>query len=433
MTRIERCSERLQERYTLVKHESGLDIYVFPKPLTTTYAVFATRFGSVDNRYRKAGEAQWTEFPDGTAHFLEHKLFENSNGVDSTEVFSSYGADANAYTAYQRTAYLFSCTEQAENSLRELLRFVREPYFTEQTVQKEIGIIAEEIRMYQDNPWERCFQSLLCGLYREHPIRRNICGSEESISRITPEILYDCHKAFYRLSNMALIVCGDVTVEQILSIANEILPTEREEFSIERERIVDMGPVHQPYAETKMQVSKPIFSIGIKDRRIPEDPRERMRRDAAMTLLGTVLFSRSAAFYSDLFEEGVITASYSYGYSITDGVGFHAISGESDSPKEVARRLWEYLHRVRERGIDPEEFERVRRVLYADELRGYDSTEDIANNLLTQVFDDAELFDYLTVLEELSLEELTELLDTMLDPAAYCLSVVLPQAPSEGN
>ena len=424
--RTEFYSERLRERYVRIDHPSGLPVYVFPKPLTTTYAIFSTRYGSVDTKFRRAGETDWVETPDGIAHFLEHKLFENADGSDSFERFSAYGADANAYTTCNRTSYLFSCTERFEESLEELLRFVTTPYFTKQSVKKEQGIIAEEIREYDDNPWERCFQNLMEGLYEKNPIRVNICGTEKSISRITPEILRECYDAFYRLSNMALIVCGDVCEEDVVKIVDRVLPTAEAEIPVERWIPTEAREAYRRRVEARMQVAKPVFSIGIKDVNVPAAPALRMRRDAAQSLLEEILFSRSGRFYNDLFEEGLITPSYSYGYSIAEGFAFHAISGECDTPETVEERLWEYLNRVKREGIDREEFERCRRALYADEIRNYDSTEDIATSLLTFVFDGVELFDYPNVIEALTLEELTPLLDEMIDRSAFCMSVVYP-------
>ena len=426
MKRIERVSNRLNERYTLIEHSSGLAIYVFPKPLTSTHVIFSVRYGSLDSCFRSEGEEEWITVPDGVAHFLEHKMFENADGSDSFEHFSACGADANAYTTCDRTAYLFSCTDQWQEPLRELLKFVREPHFTSANVKKEQGIIAEEIRMCDDNPWERCFQNLMEGLYLRHPVRTNICGTEESIARITPELLYACHSAFYRLPNMALVVCGDVTAEEVLEVADACLPAEREHFAVERAACDEPEEAHLPRMQSRMQVSKPIFSIGIKDADVPKSSEERLRRDAAMTLLEEILFSRSAEFFSTLFEEGLLTSSYSFGYSITRDIAFHSVSGESDRPEEVLQRLQSYLARMAERGIDAEEFERCRRVLYADEIRSYDNTEEIANNLLVMAFDGAELFNYPAVLEGLTVEELNQLLKTMLKPSAFCLSTVDP-------
>ena len=427
MKKTEFHSERLRERYVRIDHPSGLPVYIFPKPLTTTYAIFSTRYGSVDTKFRRAGETEWTETPDGVAHYLEHKLFENPDGSDSFEKFSAFGADANAYTTCNRTSYLFSCTDRFEESLEELLAFVTTPYFTKKSVKKEQGIIAEEIRMYHDNPWERCFQNLMRGLYESNPIRVNICGTEESIAKITPEILRECYDAFYRLSNMALIVCGRVSEEQVMAVVDRVLTAKPlDDAPVERWHPEEPKSANRIRVNTRMQVSKPIFSIGIKDVRVPKDPRERMRRDAAQSVLEEILFSRSGRFYNELFEEGLITPSYSYGYSIAEGFAFHAITGECDTPQVVEERLWEFLNRVKREGMDREDFERCRRALYADEIRNYDSTEDIATELLTFVFDGVELFEYPDVIASLTFEELSPLLDEMLDRSAFCLSVVYP-------
>ncbi len=428
----EKRSERLGERYLCEVHASGLPVYVFPKQMTTTYAILATRYGSVDARFCISDRE--ITVPDGVAHFLEHKLFENDDGSDSFERFSAYGADANAYTTSNRTAYLFSCTEHFEESLRELLYFVTHPHFTPASVKKEQGIIAEEIRMYHDHPWERCFQNLMEGLYEKNPVRKNICGSEESIASITPEILYRCYKTFYQPSNMALIVCGDVEPEVVMKLVDESLGLEkRETVPVLRPTDEEREGVFRSSVSAYMQVAKPIFTIGIKDTDIPTDPAERQRRDAAMSLLDEILFSRSGGFYSPLFEEGILSPTYSYGYSIADRFAFHTISGESECPEEILRRMRTYLGEVTKKGIDPEEFERCRRILYADQIRSYDSTEEIANTLLAFVFDDAEIFDYPAVIESLGVSEVEGLLKTLTDENKICLSVVYPHKKEKEN
>ena len=429
MRTIEFSSPLLREQYTLIKHESGLSVYVFPKKLTTTYALFATKYGSIDSAFSVNGEE--ITVPDGIAHFLEHKLFENEDGSDSFSRFSALGADANAYTSYQKTAYLFSCTGRFEEALEELLTFVTNPHFTDASVKKEQGIIAEEIRMYEDSPWDRCQRMLLCALYHNHPVRKNICGSIKSIGEITPRLLYKCHGAFYHPSNMVLVVCGDVTEEQVMGVVDRILP--REEAPQVLERLLPEEPVGvaKQRVECRMQVSKPLFYIGVKDPKIPADPKERLWRDAAMTLLDEILFSRSGELYNALFEEGVITPSFFSGYSLTDSFAYHCISGEADDPEEVLRRVKAYIAEVTENGIDREVFERCRRVLYSDELRAYDSTEEIANRLVSFVFDDAEMFSYPLLLQSISAEELEALLRESFSEDRFALAVVYPLETQE--
>jgi len=420
-------SSLLGEQYDCFAHKSGLPIYVFPKKMTTAFCCFAVRYGSLDGRFTSDGEADARCVPDGVAHFLEHKLFENADGSDSFARFAALGADANAYTTYNRTVYLFSCTENLEASLAELLTFVTHPHFTKRSVQKEQGIIAEEIKMYEDSPWDRCMQLLTEALYWQHPVRKNICGTAESIKRITPELLYDCHRAFYTPNNMALVVCGDVQSERIAKIVDEVLPSHFVPRKVERSYGTEPREVRLPYAEIEMQVAKPLFSIGVKDDP-PADlpPAEKLKRELAMDLLDEILFSRSGAFYNDLFEAGKLTSSFAAGYSSAEDFAFHCISGESDDPEEILRRLKDYLQTVRENGIPQEDFLRCRRVLYADEIRAYDSTEEIATRLLSFVFDGAEIFSCPEILQSITKEYLEQLLQTAFADECFSLAVVRP-------
>lgn len=417
-------SALLRERYLCIEHPSGLAVYVFPKKMSGTYALFSTNYGSMDNHFSVNGRE--VEVPDGIAHFLEHKLFENEDGSDSFGRFSALGADANAYTSYERTAYLFSCTGNFAAALEELLTFVTHPYFTEASVKKEQGIIAEEIRMYEDNPWDRAQRNLLCAMYHDHPVRKNICGSYASIQEITPELLYRCHEVFYHPSNMALVVCGDVTPEEVLEVVDRVLPASTP--APHPKRILPPEPltVAMEEIDCTMQVAKPLFYIGVKDPVIPADPAERLRRDAAMTLLDEILFSRSGPFYNELFEEGIITPVFYGGYSSTDRFAYHCISGETEDPHLVLERFWRYLARVQKEGIDPVALERCRRVLYADEIRAYDSTEEIANRLLSFVFDGSEMFSYPELLQSITKEELDGYLREVFRKEYVSLSTVSP-------
>ena len=433
MKKTEYASALLRERYFCMEHKSGLPIYVFPKKLTTSYALFAVNYGSMDSIFRRCGDDSPVCVPDGIAHFLEHKLFENEDGSDSFAHFAAIGADANAYTSYDRTAYLFSTTEGVDEALAELLRFVTHPHFTSASVKKEQGIIAEEIRMYEDSPWERCFRILLESMYENCPVRINICGSEASIGRITPKLLYDCYHTFYNPANMVLAVCGNVTPEAVMAVADRVLPKDFLPAAVERVPFTEPDCVIRDYAEDMMQVSKPIFSIGIKDRVI-DDAKARMRRDFCMALLDEILFSRAGDFYSDLFERGVITPSFGFGYSCSDRFAFHCLSGESDTPEIVLASLKEYLARVRREGISDEAFERCRRVMYSDEICAYDSSEEIANRLLSFAMDGLDMFSCPELLQSITKRELEELLETAFDDACFSMAVIRPtESQNEGE
>ena len=421
----EYSSALLHERYYRMEHTSGLPVYVFPKQLTTAYALFAVRYGSMDSAfYSPEGDAVCV--PDGIAHFLEHKLFENEDGSDSFAHFAALGADSNAYTSYDRTAYLFSTAEDFDGSLEELLRFVTHPHFTKASVKKEQGIIAEEIRMYEDSPWERCFRILLESLYQSCPVRVNICGSEESIVRITPKLLYDCYHTFYNPANMILAVCGNVSPEQVMEIVDRTLPDSFLPKDVRRAEFEEPPYAIRAYAEEHMQVAKPIFNIGIKDPVVEVDAEARMRRDFCMALLDEILFSRAGEFYNDLFERGVITPSFGFGYSCSDRFAFHCLSGESDTPEAVLEALKGYIARVRREGIADEVFERCRRVMYADEICAYDSSEEIANRLLSFAMDGVDMFACPSLLQSITKDELEALLATAFDDACFSMAVILP-------
>lgn len=423
-------SALLREQYFEIRHPSGLPVYVFPKKLTSTYAILSTRYGAMDTCFR-AADGEFVTVPDGVAHFLEHKLFENPDGSDSFAKFSLWGADANAYTTANRTAYLFSCTEHFSEALEELLTFVTTPYFTPETVKKEQGIIAEEIRMYDDSPWDRCFQQLMEAMYAVCGIRRNICGTERSIGEITDRLLYDCYRIFYQLSNMALVVCGDVTPEDVLAVCDRVLPRETARFPIERACPAEPDAVTRRRIDARMQVAKPLFTLGFKDPVLPADPKARSRRYVAMNLLDEAIFSRAGRLYGTLFEEGLLTTSYSYSYSNTDRCAFHTVSGETDDPDAVEARIVAHLEKLIETGIDADEIERARRVLYADELQSYDSTEEIANELLSYLFDGADLFGQPALIESITADEVNALLPTLMRADFRCLSVILPQTETE--
>ncbi len=426
--KTEFCSSRLRERYECIIHKSGLPIYVFKKKLSTVYAMYGTRYGSVDSTFYLDGKAHTV--PDGIAHFLEHKLFANEDGSDSFERFSEYGADANAYTSVNRTVYLFSCTDRFGDSLRELLCFVNHPHFTEHNVAQERDIIAQEIGMYEDSPAEACYYGMLEGLYHTHSVRRNICGTLASIGQITPDLLYDCYHTFYRPDNMALVVCGDVSTEEILTIADECLPTDLPPTVALRQDEAQAEPPHvlQSRVKKHMQVSKPLFNIGFKDTDIPKDPTARQKKDACMAILNELIFCRAGQLYNELFESGLISPELTYGYTVTDTFAFNAIAGEADEPEAVLHRITAYIEELRSRPFLTEDFVRAKRVMYAEFVKEFDSAEGIASNLLGAVFDGYELFSYLDVLDSVTVQDVAEAFTHCFAPETLTLSVVYPIA-----
>ena len=425
MLLTEKESPRLREHYYKLRHTSGVDIYVFPKKLTVSYALFGTKYGSVDNCFRMAGEEKYRTVPNGIAHYLEHRMFTQRDGSDITEKFSECGADANAYTTFTKTVYLFSCTENFDKALGALLDFVTEPHFTEELVEKERGIIAEEIKMGDDNPYDRCFYGLLEAMYQSNSVRINIAGTQESISEITADMLNACYRAFYTPNNMALVVCGDVTPEEVMFTVEHHMPKDFVSSDTEWAYLDEPKEVYQKKYEAYMPVAKPIFTIGVKDT-APADARQRMARDAAMQILCEMLFSRSGKLYNELFESEKISPELSYGYSVAETFAFLTIGGEAEDPMAVLEDIKAHVREKQKNGLSPTDFERCKRVMLAEYIKSFDSTEEIANNMIDFIFDGGDIFDFYEELEKVSFEDVENLLHSAFDESFFCISVIYP-------
>lgn len=419
---VRRYSEALGETYYETVHPSGLRITVCPKDLSTYYATVGVRYGSAD----MPAEGRC---PLGVAHFLEHKLFEYPDGDTADRRFSLLGADSNAYTSYDRTVYLASCTQNFQDVLAELLHMTSSLSVTEESVARERSIIAEEIRMNADSPWERCYAEMLRALYHCHRVKEEICGSEASIEEITPELLEEYFNAYYTPENMVLAVSGRVTPEDVLAVVNMCMPTEPERrpipvpVSFDEPREVAEGRI-----EIEMQVAKPLFCIGIKDPDVPTESHALLRHDLGMTVLCEMLFSRSGDFYSELFESGRITPGMSYGSSAGQGFGWYALTGEADDPDGIFESFCAYVDSLHRNGLSREDFEISRRILYADYVTGFDSTEEIAGTLCGYALDGLDPFEFLAVTQEMTFEDVEALFESSFRYEHFAMSVVVPDA-----
>ncbi len=426
-TMITRESDALREKYHYIKHRSGLDIYVVPKQLTTYYALFGTRYGSVDSRFRAGDTEPFITVPDGIAHFLEHKMFENENGEDTFARFGRLGASANAYTSFRTTCYLFSCTDRFDESLETLLDYVTHPWFTAENVQKEQGIIGQEIDMYVDNPSNRLTFGMLEAMYHHCKARVSIVGTKASIAQITPSLLYDCYNIFYNLNNMALCIAGNVTPEQVIAVADRVLPV-AEPFTAFSEQPDEPESVFTARNSFRMQVAKPLFGIGIKDTDISPDPAVRMKKNVTMNLLNSILFSATGEFNYGLLKDGLVTSGIGYWHDHNRHFSFSTLEGYSDDPEAVFARFVSYVEQVKKEGIKEEDLERCRRAMYAGFLKTFDSTENITNTMLVDfVFADCDIFDYPDIIRSVTKEDIEALLATMFVPSHYTLTTVLPR------
>ena len=414
---------KINEKYFYVKHESGLDIYVFPKKMTLKTALLGVRFGSV---YEEGAtvDGEVKQFPSGIAHFLEHKLFSSANGVDACEELASVGADANAYTSNNKTVYMFSCTENFNLALEKLIGFVYEPYFTKENVRSEKGIITQEIKMCLDSPYDVVSQNLLMALYGDCKLSNDVLGTEKTIKKISEKTLYECYESFYRYSNMALVICGDIDEEAVLEAVNRTLPKREKREAPVLPTLSYGNEVDAPYIERIMPVSQAVLEIGIKDKKPSESVAQRLERDVAMTILDEILFSRAGELYNELFESGLINESYSYGYSITRDAAFHSIYAESDDPELVLDKIKSYVKKIKQNGLNERDFIRCKRVMMAEFLRDFDSVDDIANSLLNFVFEGSDIFEYRKIIEKTSFADVCACLEDSFDDRCFALSVI---------
>lgn len=417
-------SERLGESYFEIDHPSGLKILVYPKKnYAATYAVFGTRYGSIDTEFRLNGEEKFTCVPEGIAHFLEHKLFE-SEDLDAFERYAKTGASANAYTSFDKTCYLFSCTGKFQESLEILLDFVTHPYFTEKTVQKEQGIIGQEIQMCRDEAgWEALF-SLLRAMYKTHPVRIDIAGTVESIAEITPELLYKCYETFYNFSNMVLCVAGNVTPDEVLSVADRLLKPQKP-IQIERKFHREPREVAESYTEETLSVAFPIFSLGFKE--AVETPERSLREILISDIILEAVAGKTSAFYSELLEAGLINTSFESEYFCGYGYAAWIFTGESPDGREVQKRITARIRSLQESGISKADFERIRKKLYGRSIMQFNDIDGIANAMVSAYFCKEGLFDETEILQSLTLDEVNARLRTALQTDCASLSVIKPE------
>lgn len=423
---IKKENSLLGEVYYHTVHESGLAVYVIPKEFSTCYATLTTRYGSIDNKFRFEGENEYTEVPNGIAHFLEHKMFESEDGTDAFLRYGATGAEANAFTSFTKTSYLFSCTERFNESLEILLDTVYSPYFTPETVAKEQGIIGEEIGMMNDNPgWVLMF-NMLSGMYRDHSVKINIAGSARSISEITADTLYKCYNIFYQPSNMVLIACGKVDPDEVLEAVDRIVPKKPplpfESIYAEEEPAVVTG-----YVEAKMDVARPIFSIGIKDTDISPEPQGRLKKSAMLSVILETMFGPSSPIFNTLYEEGLISGTISCDYEHNRAFSFLEVSAESDECDTVIERITDYIDGIKKTGLDKALFERAKKVVYAQTLKGFDSTEDINSMFLSNIVDGVDAFDLPEALAQVTKKECDTLIHKLFRDEARTISVIKPK------
>ena len=414
---------RVGERMYRETLENGLTVFVFPKPgFQKRYAFFAANYGGMDLRFRLDGV--WHDTPAGVAHYLEHKMFDTPEG-NALQKLTANGASPNAFTSNAITGYYFECTDHFGQNLRTLLSFVSVPYFTQESVDKERGIIGQEIGMIEDDPDWKVFSNLMGLLYAHHPIRVSVAGSVDSIAQITPQTLYDCHRAFYTPANMVLCAAGDIDPEEVCAIAREVLP--QTSGSAARRDLGSEEPegAALPRRTERMAVSGPIFQLGFKG-----DPPEGGEAGLRQRLLGDlaceVLLGSSTPLYARLYQEGLINRNFTYGYDSVPGCAFLAAGGESKSPAAVQRAVQREAARIRREGVDPQLWERVKKGVYGGAVRSLNSFETLCINQAQGFFAGEDYLRFPELFEDIRREDVEALIARWVVPRRAALSVIAP-------
>ncbi len=406
-------------------HSTGLRVYVMPiKGFSKTYAIYGTKFGSVNNCFVPLGEKEAVKVPDGVAHFLEHKLFEQPDGGNAFDLFSKYGANANAYTTFTNTCYLFSCTKYFEECFTHLLSYVQEPYFTDENVKKEQGIIGQEIRMYDDDGEWLVMFNMLKALYNDNPVRIDIAGTVESISEIDKDVLYKCYNTYYNPANMVVAVAGDVDPEKVFDIVEHTVKY-RENGSVKSIYPHESEAVCQEYIEASASLSRTMFCLGFKDNYLKEGTKL-LKREIALKILMKILAGRSSRFFQENYDSGLINDTFDT--DVMTELSFSCVSfcGECDDPARFKEKLFEMIEQYRSEGFDQVEFERIKRAYFGSFIRGFNNVESVGNLLCRNFLSDVDITTFPEVYESVSTETLSALLNEVFLMENCSLSVVHP-------
>lgn len=414
-------SLKIKEKVYIEKLENGLTIMLIPKNTTNKkYVIWGTHFGSIDNHFIMPNTNEEVYIPDGVAHFLEHKMFEQENGKNSLDVLDSLGVEANAYTANNHTAYLFETTDHFLEALDELIDYVQHPYFTDENVEKEKGIIGQEIGMYDDDPAWTLYMNAMDCLYKENAIKIDIAGTVESISKIDKDVLYKCYNTFYHPSNMVMVLCGNFNPEDMLAEVKKRLIDKQKQGEIKRIYPKEETSINMPYKETSMEVSKPIFMIGFKDKIEKEN---KVQRHIAIEILMNMLIGKSSELYQKLYKEGELISQPDLDYEFTDYYAHVLISGQSKNPKKVQEELLKEIQKQKE-NLDEEHFNRIKKKVYGDYVVEYNNISDISRMLLSDYFKGIESFDYIEQFETVTLEYTKQILQEVFDEKNCIMSLV---------
>ena len=417
-----------EEVYTEILN-NGMTVMIIPKKgIKKKYIIWGVHYGSIDSTFIVPGETEITEVPKGVAHFLEHKMFEQKNGRNSLDVLTALGVNANAYTTNDHTAYLYECTDNFYEALDEFMDYVQNPYFTDENVEKEKGIIGQEIMMYQDYPDWKVYLNALEAMYHNNPVKLDITGSIETISHIDKEVLYKCYNTFYTPSNMAMVVCGDFNPEELMKEIKSRLIKNENKGKIKRIYPEEPEDVVKNRVEQKMEVSIPIFTIGIKDNMNSNNKLKGQEnivsKHIAIQILLNIIFGESSDLYKKLYNEGNLLYSPMMDYEFSNTYAHILITGQSNDVDAMYKLFLDKLKELKNNGIPQEYFSRLKKMIYGEYVKEYDDVSDIARMFLTEHFKGINSFRYLEEIDSVTIEYVKQILDDIFDESRIILSIV---------
>lgn len=403
--------KQIGEKLYYEQLENGLKVYLLPKTgFSKSYGLFTTNFGSVDTEFVPINEEEMIKVPDGIAHFLEHKMFEMKDG-DVSEKFARLGANTNAFTSSARTAYLFNTTSNVDKCIELLLDFVQEIYLTDESVEKEKGIINQEISMYDDDPDWRCYFGSIQNLYHTHPVKVDIAGSEDTVNSTSKEVLEMCYHTFYHPKNMMLFIVGNIDPESTMKNikANQNRKQFNDDLVIKRQSYNEEHSLYKKEEVLKMDVAMPKIMVSIKINNIPKNPTDRLKRDLAMNIFMDLLFSKSSSLYEEWVNKGIINDSFYGSFTQERDYSFIQMGGDTSSVYELKATILDFIDNINEYKISEEEFERVKRKNIGSIISIFNSPESIANLFSRYYFDGIMVFDFIDVITSLTLNDIYDL------------------------
>lgn len=416
-------NNKIGEKVYIKKISNGLTLMIIPKKTQKKYIIWGVNFGSIDNKF-KVGEKE-IKLPDGIAHYMEHKLFEQANGTNSLDTLTSIGVNANAYTTNNHTAYLYEDSNgKFMEALDEFMNYVQNPYFTDENVEKERGIIGQEIMMYADSPDWKLYINAMKAMYHKNAVNIDVAGSKESIAQITKETLYEAYNAFYRPDKMAIVICGDFEPESLIYEIEKRLTLKNNQEKVERIYEEEPQKIVEESIESEMNISQPIFAIGFKDNVVCES---QIKKELAIDVIFNILIGDSSNLYQDLYNEGLLQTQPSLIYENSLTYSHLLIQGQSEKYDEVINRIQNEIETLKKNGISDEEFERIKKKIYGEYIKSYNDAESIATSFLQNYFRNINPLDYFEEFNGLDKEYTMQILNEVFDNSKYIVSIIKPK------